>query len=931
MANNPTVWTTETASAWLKSVLSTEPEEIFDPSLRQELLRRHSVLARFPLVGVSMANGKLVPAATLQSALREDLVVLPKIAGEAQWFTLKPASRAEGLRQLGTLERMYTERQQSALDNATILQDVFDEYLQRNYSAADANELERLEAASQVTTWLEPFAQGAPRKGAIERRLAIRRLLYPMEHLTHGFMGRTSELATLRSFVGVLDPLSLAETFKRHLASFKATRSPLMLHGIGGVGKSTLLTEFIRQHVNSPMPFPWIYLDFDNPKLNVAILSTLIEEAVEQLRAQYIGSDWNALLAEAREQSNLLAAAHYQSEQENRTIVYSDLRRSADLRDENARSIAQSFALHLRYAMEGSDLERMMQVSEMLPLLIVMDTFEEVQKRGIEKAGIVWKFLTHLQDEFPRLRVVVSGRSQVPELVTNLGTPHEIALKEFDENSAISYLMTRGVRDIDSARALYKQVGGNPLNLKLSAQVARDETIGRGGIEGIKTTSYLIFAAAEHVVQGQLYSRILDRITDPDLHKLAHPGLVVRRVTARIIQQVLSVPCGLGEIDNDRASQLFEKLKKQVDLVVAEPDGALRHQQDVRRVMLKMLEAEKPDQVRLIHQLAYQFYQTETGTTAAIERIYHALQLCMDESEVSSMWIPEAVESMLSSVDEFPPSSQLFVHVQAKKEPSSELRALASLEQWERFVEPKARQAIEYGDFTQVTRLLSERIDRTPGSALYAISALASIHTREYDKAGFQLGAGIASAESANRLDRLCELWRLSGELHRELGDLTAADEAMGRAQRLAMRMDAPSLALQIYASRINLSDYRGNAKESWLPFPDVSELDEIVKATSDIDFASVRQQLVGLFRQCGERSVPLLLKGLRVFKIESLPYLSLRPELLNEARSMETQRRLNEFFHQQLESHPEDRSIRAAVAFILEESLDPNKSARIA
>src|SRR5664279_418167 len=47
MANDPTVWTAETASAWLKSVLSTEPEEIFDQSLRQELLRRHAVLARF--------------------------------------------------------------------------------------------------------------------------------------------------------------------------------------------------------------------------------------------------------------------------------------------------------------------------------------------------------------------------------------------------------------------------------------------------------------------------------------------------------------------------------------------------------------------------------------------------------------------------------------------------------------------------------------------------------------------------------------------------------------------------------------------------------------------------------------------------------------------------------------------------------------------
>ena len=129
--------------------------------------------------------------------------------------------------------------------------------------------------------------------------------------------------------------------------------------------------------------------------------------------------------------------------------------------------------------MEGSDLERMMHVSEVLPLLIVIDTFEEVQKRGIEMAGILWRFLYYLRQEFPRLRVIVSGRAQVPQLTTYLGKPSEIALTEFDESSAISYLMMRDVSDIDSARALYRQVGGNPLNLKLAAHIAKSEKTGR--------------------------------------------------------------------------------------------------------------------------------------------------------------------------------------------------------------------------------------------------------------------------------------------------------------------------------------------------------------------------------------------------------------------------------------------------------------------
>lgn len=929
MVSDPVVWTTEAASEWLKNVLSTELEENSEQPLRRALLLRYSVLARFALTGFQVDDGSMMPETRVQAALDKDLVTLPRIPGEPQWFTLKPTSRAEGLRELSTLEEMYAERQRSIVDDPTPLQIVFDEYLERNYSAAVADEVQRLEAALQVTTWLEPFIQGAPQKGGIERRLAIRRLLYPMERLTQGFMGRGSELSTLRSFVGVLDPQSRAEAVRRFLSGFTATRNPLMLYGIGGVGKSTLLTEFIRQHVSGPMPFPWVYLDFDNPRLNVAILSTLVEEAVEQLGAQYIGSDWSGVLAEARTQSNLTEAAHYQSEQESRSIAFGDLAYSEYQREQSAQLIAQSFASQLKMALESTGLERMMQVSEMLPLLIVMDTFEEVQKRGIETAGILWKFLTYLQQNFPRLRVVVSGRAQVPEVGQNLGTPVEIALREFDESSAISYLMVRGVSDIDSARALYKQVGGNPLNLKLAAQVAKNEKVGKKGIEGIKTTSYLVFAAAEHVVQGQLYSRILERITDPDLHKLAHPGLVVRRVTPTIIQQVLAGPCELGEIDLDRASQLFEKLKCQVDLVVLEPDGAVRHQQDVRRVMLKLLESEKPDQVHAIHELAYQFYRGQTGTTAAIERIYHALQLSKDDSEILNMWIPEATESMRSSVEEFPPSSQLIVYLQAKEQPSAELRALASLEQWERLVESRARQAIEYGEFTQVIKILAERADRTPGSALYAIAATASMHIGDIVTARSQLEEGIASAESINRLDRLCELWRLSGELYRDTGELDAADEAFSQAQKLAMRMGSGALALQIYTSRANLS--LPNSKQTTEAPPDTTELIEILKATSDADFASVRSQLVGLFRLCGETCVPLLVKGLRVLKLEYLPYLQPQPPWITEAREMQGKGRLNEFFQQRLESFPEDLSMRAAVASVLEESLDPNRSARLA
>lgn len=921
MDNESKTWTVESASAWLQGLLVEEPEKPVDQSLRQSLLGVCSVLTQFRLDGLRTTRG-LLSSEEVSAALRDDLLALPRIPGEPQKHTLKPRSRAEGLSQLGTIGEMLAKRSLNKAEDQGALQQVFDDFLKQEYSAGEADDLQRLEAALQVTIWLGPYLpDNAPIAPAIEKRLAIRRLLYPMERLTRGFMGRTGELTELRAFVGVLDPQSRVEAVTRFLRAFTATRSPFMLYGIGGVGKSTLLAEFIRQHLNSPVPFPWVYLDFDNPRLNVAVLSTLIDEAVEQLRAQYAGSDWRELLAEAHQQSLVAGAASYQSEDENRSLAFSDVVLSDQLRDSNASDIARLFAVHLRRALESSGLERMMGVSEVLPFLIVLDTFEEVQKRGIEMARIFWGFLRALQQEFPRVRIVVSGRAPVPELSQYLTEPKSLALKEFDGPSAVSFLLNRGVPNQESAEAVYKQVGGNPLNLKLAAQVARQDNIGKGGIERLRTSSYWVFAAAEHVIQGQLYQRVLQRIPDEDLQKLAHPGLVVRRITENVIRKVLAEPCGLGKIDKRRAEELFAGLEKQVDLVIPEPDGALRHQQDIRRVMLKMLESEKPQQVRDIHDRAFKFYKNEPGTAAQIERLYHALQLRKSEKDIRSLWVAEATESLLSSVDELPPSSQLLVYVLTRHEPPQELHSLASLDQWERLVESRARRALQYGDYSLVDRLLNERQDRTPGSALYAISALCSMKLRNYKVATEQINKGIESAQSVNRIDRLVELWRLRGELLEEQGSYADADSSLAESQKLAVRMGSAILGLQIYAERARICD--DNDRD----IPPVAELDGILKETGDADFASARTQLRGLFRICGGRSPLLLLKGLRVFTLQVVP--GLPDPWWDEADKMDESNRLNEFLQTLLEREPENLEIREVIADSLEEALNPTRSKR--
>lgn len=293
-------WTVDAAFKRLGQLLEEEPvAPPVNAASRSRFLQVCSVLARFPAAGLVSEEGPIAEA-ELRDALRKDLARLPRLAGEAELFGLRPAARSEGLAMLGSLGSMRAQRSLNRIEPVSETQQVLDEYLEMNFSAAESEDVERLQAALQVSAWLHDYAPAMPAAAAIEQRLGLRRLLQPMERLTGGFMGRGDQLTKLRQFVGVLDARSPAEAFVRFLRRVTPTRSTLMLYGIGGIGKSTLLAEFILQHAKSPVPFPWVYLDFDNPRLNVATLSTILEEAAAQLLATYPGSDWEDLLRQAR-------------------------------------------------------------------------------------------------------------------------------------------------------------------------------------------------------------------------------------------------------------------------------------------------------------------------------------------------------------------------------------------------------------------------------------------------------------------------------------------------------------------------------------------------------------------------------------------------------------------------------------------------------
>ncbi|OII60571.1 hypothetical protein BJP40_09595 [Streptomyces sp. CC53] len=90
----------------------------------------------------------------------------------------------------------------------------------------------------QAVRWLSlvPGVEGLPDPAAVRRELELARLLEPLERLVRvPFVGRERELAELRRYA--TDPQAAAPG--------RGPAPPLLVHGAGGMGKSTLLAHFV--------------------------------------------------------------------------------------------------------------------------------------------------------------------------------------------------------------------------------------------------------------------------------------------------------------------------------------------------------------------------------------------------------------------------------------------------------------------------------------------------------------------------------------------------------------------------------------------------------------------------------------------------------------------------------------------------------------
>lgn len=753
--------------------------------LREAFRQSASVLSCFDPSELKPLRMPAEPGEAVKQLI-EDLVEVYEPPTSRQRWMLRPDVREQVLRESGSREQLIAALNANgpSIRPSTLLQGILEFYIKGVAEPQfESMSLEVLMAHLQAARWLQPSSLILPAPEKIQEIIDQHEVPAVFEKMAgKNFVGRETELQLLRDFVEVLPASTKLSGLRRQIRRWLGIeeKSPLVIYAAGGVGKTTLISKFLLDHMQVPeeLKFPYIYLDFDNPRLSLNDPNTILTEAIRQLSVQYPNA---RKTLEQFLHGERVRSVHQQTDRSD-TILDS----KGAAREVEAAGSVSRFARLVSQIIRRSSQEGDYSV----PLLIVLDTYEEVQYRGFKQEIQLWNLMDSIQKEFPTLRIIVFGRAPLEQVPTSstATTIHQLA--NFDQASAEAFLKRLGVEDSSVASNLYNSVGGNPLSLKLAAEIYRREGVQPGLVSKGWRDSFLFFSASEALVQGQLYQRILNHIHDGDVRKIAHPGLVLRRITPELIKEVLQGPCGVIVADNYRAQQLFDALGREVALVTMESDGALSHRADLRRIMLSYIRRDKPQQTEEINRLAVDYYSRKQGLPALAEQIYHRLQLCQSEKEINSIWEPGVEEFLRGAIEELPVESKpilaSYLGIRLKRE---DLEA-AGIAEWERYTARSANELVKLGHYEQALGLLHERKERTKGSPLHLIEARALASTDHWSAANKVVHKALEAASVSGNRKEMLDSMLLAAEILQNKGEVDKADDYFEQAGNVAATLN---------------------------------------------------------------------------------------------------------------------------------------------
>jgi hypothetical protein len=415
------------------------------------------------------------------------------------------------------------------------------------------------------------------------------------------FVGRELELERLYAHVGAIPPANLLARLSRlkHRIGEAISRSngALVIHAIGGMGKSSLVAKFVMEHaIESDACIYFAYLDFDRATLSNSDASGLLVEIARQVGLQVRRSDVSDLDAPFR-----------------------DLRmKLRENRNQTSEPFIGDYVRMFRLAVDR------LQAADR-PFLLVLDTFERIQKQGSAAITEVTSLLAELglfDGRWPRLRVVVCGRNDAPEL-RDQGRPLPIDLGPLSLDGAerlAQKLLETALPDTNQffpwSAAIGKASNGYPLIVRVLVEViihAKVEERTRV-VEDIIATSG---QAAK--VATVLYKRFADRL---DVHggaEILKAAVCLWTVTEPLLAAALA-----GK--PFPPSEIFHALRRDSTLWSEVTEDAMRWRADLRAILLQCVREEDHTLLEEVATRAWRSARASTGAKrSCADLIYYSL------------------------------------------------------------------------------------------------------------------------------------------------------------------------------------------------------------------------------------------------------------------------------------------------------------------
>ena len=751
-----------------------------------ELVERLAVLGTFPPGLLDGAQAEDVLRLLCDSLATEDAMLVERRRIDALTRMLKRGGLPE-------LARARAAAASLVVDGP--LQRMLDAFVLGGGPMLEERDEDELLASLEVWRWAtEAVARAGltrelyigPDKDQIESRLALLDVTRAVRRLAGGgCVGREVELAKLHEFRRT--PLPYAGLL---------TDPALVLYGLGGVGKSTLVARFVMdllEQVPGSDPGVWAYLDLDRPTLASCRPDVLVADINRQVAAQLVADRRGLVRGE-----EILRRRQKGAGLESADDAYS------------YRAHASELAAMLNSLADGA-------------LLVVLDTYEQLENNHPDQAEPLHDMFTVLAAGLPRFRLVVSGRAPAEQFSDPSRPDRRMHLQALADGAALELLRHFVDREAAAAghpamklddalgREVIALVGGIPLTVRLAARVLVED--GEAAITDAVRRARTLDRVRTEFVRGFLYQRILGHVTatppveTDDLRRLARAAIALRRVEPAHVERIL-VP-SLIPVPAASPAELFAALASEVAFVERQGDG-LRLREELRAPALIALRLDDPELVQRVHERAVSFYSTSPGDPdAALELAYHRLALGASPAEFDAA----TLLALGPVADELSPASAAQVRVAAGNPVEVEEARRRQAEEHDLLA--RADAAVRRGRLEDARKLLEVRPECGPDTELYRIESRLAEAEGDLAAAAAAAEADLAASLSAGDPTRFAAAaLRLAGlreaRHERELADAALRDAGDG--PLLAGHLD---LRLELLLNRINLRERTGLETEA--------------------------------------------------------------------------------------------------------------------